>query len=143
MLRRRQPDVSAFADVPLFAGYDARDLAPLAAHADRLTVMPGATLAHAGRRAHEVVVLVSGRAEVVGGHGDGRPVGPGAVIGAAEELSGRPHETTVVAAEAVAALVLTGPAFRWAALELPGFRERIPASGASAVSADPAITRAA
>lgn len=128
---RRRPDLSAFADVALFAGYDARELAPLAAHVDRLTVLPGAALARAGRRPHEVVVLLSGRAEVAGGHGDGRPVGPGAVIGAAEELSGAPHAATVVASDAVTALVLTGAAFRWAVQELPGFRERIPLAPAA------------
>ena len=124
-MRRHRPDVSVLAGTDLFAGYDERALAPLAAHADRLTVLPGATLARAGRHPHEVVVLLSGEAQVLGGPADGSTLGPGAVIGASEELEGVAHAATVEAASGVSALVLTGPAFRWAAQELPGFRARL------------------
>ena len=127
-MRRNRPDVSVFAGTDLFAGYDERALAPLAAHADRLTVLPGAALARAGRHPHEVVVLLSGEAHVVGGPADGSTLGPGAVIGATEELYGVSHAATVEATSGVSALVLTGPAFRWAALELPGFRARLAAT---------------
>jgi len=118
---RHHPDVTALADAHLFAGYAPADLAPLAAHVDRLVVMPGATLAHEGRRPHEVVVVLSG--DVVERR-DGVVVGrrgPGAVIGAREELDGTAHESTLVAASAVDALVIPGRAFRWAAQSLPGF----------------------
>ena len=142
MLRRRT-EVPAFAGVPLFAGYGGRDLASLAPHADRLTVRPGAALAHAGRRPHEVVVVLSGRAEVLGGHGQGRTLGAGAVIGADEELTGEPHRATVVATGAVSALVLTGPAFRWAVQALPGFRDRIFAPARQQAADGAAIASAA
>jgi CRP-like cAMP-binding protein len=142
MLRRRT-DVPAFAGVPLFAGYGGRDLAPLAAHADRLTLPPGAALAQAGRRPHEVVVLLSGQAEVAGGQDEGRALGPGAVVGALEELTGAPHAVTVVATETVSALVLAGPAFRWAVQALPGFRDRLAAPTPEQVPSVAAIASAA
>jgi CRP-like cAMP-binding protein len=124
-MRRPRPDVSAFAGATPFARYGAHELAPLAPHADRLVVLPGAALAEAGRRPHEVLVLLSGTAYVSGGPGAGSEVAPGAVIGAREELAGRSHPATIVAGAGVSALVLTGPAFRWAVQSLPGLRDRL------------------
>jgi CRP-like cAMP-binding protein len=124
-MRRPRADVSAFAGADLFAGYGARELAPLAPHADRLIVLPGAALAEAGRCPHEVLVLLSGEAHVAGGPADGATLAPGAVIGAREELTGQPHAASVIAGAGVSALVLTGPAFRWAVQSLPGLRDRL------------------
>jgi len=102
-------------------------------------VLPGASLADAGRRPHEVLVLLSGTAYLAGGPDDGAALGPGAVIGAREELAGEAHRATVVAAGGVSALVLTGPAFRWAVQSLPGLRGRLgldqPADAADAAVA--------
>ena len=124
-MRRPRPDLSAFAGAAPFAGYGPSDLAPLAPHADRLVVLPGATLADAGRRPHEVLVLLSGEAYVTGGADDGAILGPGAVIGAHEELTGVAHRASVVAGGGVSALVLTGPAFRWALQSLPGLSAQL------------------
>jgi CRP-like cAMP-binding protein len=124
-MRRPRPDVSMFAAAVPFAGYGAHELSPLAPHADRLVVLPGAALAEAGRRPHEVLVLLSGEAYVSGGPDHGAALAPGAVIGAREELSGASHEATVVAGAGVSALVLTGSAFRWAVQSLPGLRGRL------------------
>jgi CRP-like cAMP-binding protein len=124
-MRRPRPDVSTFAGAVPFAGYGAHELSPLAPHADRLVVLPGATLAEAGRRPHEVLVLLSGEAFVSGGPDNGAALAPGAVIGAREELSGASHKATVVAGAGVSALVLTGAAFRWAVQSLPGLRGRL------------------
>jgi CRP-like cAMP-binding protein len=120
MLRHR-PDLSAFAGVTLFDRYDERSLAPLAAHADRLAVTPGVTLAHQGHRSHEVVVILSGDVAVSRDGVEVERLGPGAVIGAREELAGDAHDATVVAGSGVAALAITGPAFRWAVRSLPDF----------------------
>jgi hypothetical protein len=56
----------------------------------------------------------------------GRPVGalgPGTWIGAQELLAGAAHDCTLVAAEGLDALVLNGPAYRWAAQTLPGLAD--------------------
>jgi CRP-like cAMP-binding protein len=120
MLRHR-PDVSAFAGVPMFEGFDADVLAPLAPYADRLAVTPGVTLAPEGRHTHEVLVIVSGEVIVTRDGVAVDRIGPGAVIGADEELAGTAHDATYVAGAGVAALVLRGSAFRWAAQSLAGF----------------------
>jgi CRP-like cAMP-binding protein len=141
-MRRNRPDVSVFAGAAPFAGYSGPDLAPLAPYADRLVVLPGAALAEAGRRPHEVLVLLSGEAIVSGGARDGAVLRPGTVIGAAAELSGEAHAETVVAGGGVSALVLTGAAFRWAVQSLPGLRDRLDV-GQPADAPDAAVASAA
>jgi len=124
-------DLSAFDGVALFAAYDGRALAPLAAHADRVAVLPGVILAREGHQAREVLVILSG--EVLVSRGD-RPLdllGPGAVIGAREELDRTPHGATYVAGSGVAALALPGHSFRWAVQTLPGLA---PALGLTAAA---------
>lgn len=120
----RRTGVSVFEGVPLFDGYDDRALAPLASHTDQLVLAPGVALAREGRRSHEVVVILSGEVRV---SRDGTPMGTlgaGTVVGACEELSGRPHDVTLVAGAGVTALVIAGPAFRWAARTIDGFTDR-------------------
>lgn len=118
---RGHTDLSAFDGLDLFAGYDQHELASLARHADRVVVMPGVVLAHAGRHAHEVLVVVAGEVVVTRDGGEVGRLGPGSVVGAAEELSGDAHDATYVAAVATTVLALPGAAFRWAARTLPGF----------------------
>lgn len=118
---RHRPDVSVFAGIALFDGYPGRQLAPLARHADRLVVTPGTPLARQGSHAHEVVVIVTGEAVAVRDGLEVARLGPGAVVGAREELAAVPHDATVLAGPGLSALVLTGPAFRWAVRSLPGF----------------------
>ncbi len=120
MLRHRT-DVSAFDGVSIFDRYDERTLAPLARHVDRVAVMPGVALTHEGHRSHEVLVILSGDVVVARGGVEVDRVGPGAVIGAAEELAGVAHDATYLAGSGVAALALTGAAFRWAVQSLPDF----------------------
>ena len=70
-------------------------------------------------------MLLSGEAHLSGGSRDGAVLGAGAVIGAAAELADEAHAETVIAGSGVSALVLTGPAFRWAVQSLPGLRGRL------------------
>ncbi len=118
---RHRIDLSAFDGVTQFATHDRRALAPLARHVDRVAVMPGVALASQGRRAREVLFIAAG--EVLASR-DGEVVaalGPGAIIGAQEVVSGTPHDTTYLAGTGVAALALPAPSFRWALRSLRGF----------------------
>jgi CRP-like cAMP-binding protein len=99
--------------------YRHRSLTPLVAGADRLTVPAGTTLARPGRAAHEAVVVVRGEVLVMTDGGVERR-GPGAWIGAREVLAGERHAAAVVAGDDLDVVVLTPPALRWAARELPG-----------------------
>jgi CRP-like cAMP-binding protein len=133
MLRHHRPDVSALAEVPPFDHYGWRSLAPLARHADRIDVAPGTTLAWEGRRAREVLVVVRGDVVVLRGGSEVERQGPGTWIGAHELLEDAAYDATVVAGNDLSVLVLSGPAFRWAAQTLPDLvPDRTPPSGASA-----------
>lgn len=124
LLSWRRADVSVFDGVAAFAGYDHRALAPLARHADRLALTPGTTVAHEGHRTNEVVIVLAGELRAHLGGIEVGTLGAGTVVGASEELAGTPHEHTVVAADGVEVLTLTGPAYRWAARTLADFAVR-------------------
>jgi CRP-like cAMP-binding protein len=125
MIPHRRPDLSAFRGVALFGGYGRRQLAPLVPHVDRLVVAPGASLARAGRRPRQVVVIVAGEAAVRRFGVEAGRLGPGEVVGAAEETDGTAHDADVVAETAVSALVIEGRSFRWALRSLPGLADRL------------------
>lgn len=124
MLRHRA-DLSAFDGVAAFAPYDGRALAPLAPHVDRLAVMPGVALASEGRRAREVLFIVAGEVLVLRGGEQIDRLGPGAIIGARQEVSGTPHDATYVAGTGVAALAVPARSFRWALRSLEGFSSEV------------------
>jgi CRP-like cAMP-binding protein len=117
---RRGPDLSLLRQAALFDRYRDHELAPLARHVDRVTVTPGVTLTREGRRSREVLVVLSGEVAVRRREAEVGRLGPGAVVGARQELAAEPHDATLVAGTGVAALVIRGAAFRWAAHTLPG-----------------------
>jgi CRP-like cAMP-binding protein len=146
----RRTGVSVFEGIELFDGFDGRALAPLARHADPLVLTPDTTIARQGCRANEVVVLLSGEVEVSRDGTALGTLGPGAVIGACEELSGQPHDVSLVAGSGVTALVIAGSAFRWAAQTIAGFADRVLAgetarivAGLTSTSDRPCAPRAA
>jgi CRP-like cAMP-binding protein len=134
-MSRSRPDVSVLRAAAPFAAYHERELAPLAAHADRLDPRPGTPLARAGEHAREVVVVVEGDAVVMHGGGVER-LGPGSWVGAREVVGGEAHGETVVAGDGLRVVVLPAPAFRWATQMLPGLLDQVTAG------ADPAPVRA-
>jgi CRP-like cAMP-binding protein len=118
LLSRADPP-TALSGVAAFAGYDARTLAPLARHADRLRVPAGTLIARAGRPAREAVLVLGGDVAVITAGGVERR-GPGTWVGA-DEVAGRGRQpATVVAGDGLEVLVLAAPAFRWALQVLPG-----------------------
>jgi CRP-like cAMP-binding protein len=108
--RRARPAV--LDDLRPLAADDERVLAALARHADQVVVLPGVELAREGRRPHEVLAIRSGEVAVHRGGVEVGRLGPGDVIGAAEELAGDAHDRTYIAATAVRVVVLTGRAYR-------------------------------
>jgi len=127
-MSRSRPDVSVLRSALPFDAYDERELAPLARHADRLDLHPGTTLARAGERAREVVVVVEGDAVVMHRGGVER-LGPGSWLGAREVMGGGVHGDTVVAGDGLRVVVLPAPAFRWATQMLPGLSARVAPEG--------------
>jgi hypothetical protein len=104
-----------------FAPFDrapVRVLQELGPHVDRLRVPAGTVLAHEGRVARELVVVLEG--DVVGIHGGVDVVSgsTGTQIGAFGLLDRRPHDHTWIARTDLDVVVVNGPAFRWLAPSL-------------------------
>ncbi len=112
--RHRRPDIDPLLAVPALRDADRRHLALLAAHADRVRLPPGHTLARAGDTARELIAVVSGQAAVVAPDGRGAVLHAGAQIGLDEVVGGRRHTATIVTTTEVEAVVLTVPAVLWA-----------------------------
>ena len=133
--RRRHQDVEALLAVLGLRGADRRRLAELAPYTDRLRLPPGRALAHAGRTARELIVIVAGEAAVLDGDGVADVLHAGARIGGDEVLRNERHAATVVTASEVEVVVLNGPAVLWA------HREGLVAIGPSRPSVPaPALT---
>jgi CRP-like cAMP-binding protein len=128
--RSARADRSALAGVAPFDRYDARTLAPLGRHADRLRVREGTVLAQAGRPVREVIRVLAGEVAVITPGGVERR-GAGTWVGAEPMLARTAQRATVVAGPGLEVLVLPAPAFRWAAQVLPGLVAGVrgPASG--------------
>ena len=112
---------STVAELRGFAPFDrapVRVLRELGPHVDRLRVPAGTVLAHEGRVARELVVVLEG--DVRGIHeGDDVVTGStGTQIGAFGLLDRRPHDRTWIAQTDLDVVVVNGPAFRWLAPSL-------------------------
>ena len=112
---------STVAQLRGFAPFDRaplRVLRELAPHVDRVRVRAGTVLAHEGRVARELVIVVDGDVRATR---DGHEIvagSSGTQIGASGLLDRQPHDRTWVARTDLAVVVVNGPAFRWVAPSL-------------------------
>lgn len=121
---RRRTDAALVRQVPWLRAADARHLAALAPHTDRLRLPPGRVVARAGDLARELTVVVAGEATVERpGHAP-EVLTAGAQVGLAEVLCGSRHGATVVARSDLEVVVVNGPAVRWAQREGVGRTDR-------------------
>jgi hypothetical protein len=121
--RRRRHDTSTVLDhIRPFDRYPAKVVDHLGRHADRLRLREGTVIAERGRHAHEVVAILAGEVRTADGPA-GAPLEPGAWVGPRQLLAGEPHDRTLVAGPGVDVVVLNGPAYRWAAANLPGLAD--------------------
>jgi CRP-like cAMP-binding protein len=111
-MRRTRMNTEKFDGAPLFAGLSARQLAPIAAHADRLTIEAGRVLSRAGWTALELVVILDGIAIEAGGEHGWVSLGPGTALAPDAVATRGAFPATVTAATDLEILVVNGPAFR-------------------------------
>lgn len=99
-----------------FAPFDqapVRVLRALGPHVDRLRVRAGTVLAHEGRVARELLIVVDGDVRATR---DGHEVvvrSTGTQIGASGLLDRQPYDRTWIARTDLDVIVVNGPAFRW------------------------------
>lgn len=111
--------------IPLFEGLDPEDLQRIADTSEERTFDNGETLIREGEVGHELIVIVDGSVRVVQANPDGgereiRRYDAGQHIGELAVLRERPRAATVVAAEPVRGLVISGDALRSILRERPG-----------------------
>ena len=111
--------------IPLFEGLDPEDLQRIADTSEERTFDDGETLIREGEVGHELIVIVDGSVRVVQATADGgereiRRYDAGQHIGELAVLRERPRAATVVAAEPVRGLVISGDALKSILRERPG-----------------------
>jgi hypothetical protein len=106
-----------------FARYPTKVLDSLGRYADRVSVREGTVIATRGRSAREAIVVLAGEVRVVPDGGPPRSLGPGSWLGPPQILASEPHADTLVAGPGLEVIVLNGPAYRWAAANLPGLAD--------------------
>jgi CRP-like cAMP-binding protein len=105
--------------LPLFRALHKKEMERIGSLADELDVREGKTLLHQGDFAHEFMVVLEGRAEVVR---DSQPVaelGPGDFLGEAAALDRGQRNATVVARSPMRVAVMTDRDLRHIAKEMP------------------------
>jgi CRP-like cAMP-binding protein len=89
-------DTSRLAPIPLFAGLDERDLAPIAAAASEVEAAAGQTIAAENDFGHALYAIESGTAEVSANGKQLRTLGPGDVFGEIAVVSSGRRTASVV-----------------------------------------------
>ena len=121
--RSRRHDTSTVLDhVRPFDRYPTKVVDHLGRHADRLRLREGTVIAERGHHAREAVAILAGEVRAADGPA-GAALAPGAWVGARQLLAGEPYDRTLVAGPGVDVVVLDGPAYRWAAANLPGLAD--------------------
>jgi CRP-like cAMP-binding protein len=115
LLRNRPAyESSPLADLAPFSRLTRRELGPLAANADRVSVPEGTLVAREGWLAKEFIVVLGGEAIALRHGREVGRLGAGTQLGAMSLVDGVPNDVTVVAGTDLEVLVVHGPAYRWA-----------------------------
>lgn len=105
-------DLTYLRQLSIFAGLRSDILDSVGEHATRLDVDPGKTMYREGEPAKEMLVVLSGRLEVIKRHADGREariaeLGPGDVAGEMSLIDIQPRSADLRATEPTSVAVLT------------------------------------
>ena len=111
--------------IPLFAGLKRKERRALAPRADEVELEQGRTLVREGEWAYEFFAIEEGTVEVRRGTQLLGELGPGDFFGEMALVADTRRNATVVATSPVKLVVMTGPAFRQTARELPEVATRI------------------
>jgi CRP-like cAMP-binding protein len=105
--------------LPLFSALDRRGLQRVGSLADEVDVGEGKTLLRQGDFAHEFMVVLEGRAEVVRDSEHVAELGPGDFLGEAAALDSGQRNATVVARSPMRLAVMTDRDLRAIARDMP------------------------
>jgi CRP/FNR family transcriptional regulator, cyclic AMP receptor protein len=105
--------------LPLFSGLGKKEMQQVGSFADEVDVSEGKTLLHQGDFAHEFMVVLEGRAEVVRDSESVAELGPGDFLGEVAALDHGQRNATVVARSPMRVAVMTDRDMRHIAREMP------------------------
>ena len=112
-------DAQKLKELPLFSILDRHELDRIASLTDEVDIREGEELLHQGNFAHEFMVVVDGRAQVVRNGDAVAEVGPGDFLGEAAALDSGQRNATVVASSPMNVVVMTARDLRHIAREMP------------------------
>jgi CRP/FNR family transcriptional regulator, cyclic AMP receptor protein len=118
-------DEARLGAIPLFAGLAKKDRRRIAQQADEVDVEAGRHLVREGEFAYEFFAIEVGTAEVWRGDQYLADLGPGDFCGEIGLIGDTTRNASVVATSPLTAMVMTGPAFRQVARELPAVAKQI------------------
>ena len=115
----------ALAGVPMFATLSKKDRALLAQHVDEVTVPAGRDLAVQGKLGQEMMLIVSGGADVKRNGRRIAQLGPGDVVGELSLIDGKPRSATVTTTDETLMLAMHARDFTAVVNGSPEFQWRI------------------
>jgi CRP-like cAMP-binding protein len=118
-------DEARLAAIPLFAGLAKKDRRRVAQQADEVDIEPGRPLVREGEFAYEFFAIEEGTAEVRRGDQYLDDLGPGDFFGEIGLIGDTTRNASVIATSPLTAIVMTGPALRHLARELPAVAKQI------------------
>jgi CRP-like cAMP-binding protein len=118
-------DEARLKDIPLFAGLNRKERRALAPRADQVELEEGRQIVREGEWGWEFFSIQAGTVEVRRGEQLLAELGPGEFFGEMGLMEDTRRNATVVATSAVELVVMTAPAFRQTARELPGVAKKI------------------
>jgi CRP/FNR family transcriptional regulator, cyclic AMP receptor protein len=125
------PKLDMLAGVPLFAGFDRKQLRRVGQLCTGIDVEPGAVLCREGAAGGEFFIVVEGEAVVRVGVAEVDTIGPGDFFGELALLGGGPRTADVTAKTRMSLLVLSGAEFAAVLREEPQVAVKmLPAIGA-------------
>ncbi len=137
-MARRDHKTETLRSVPLFATASKRDLALLSSLCTETLLEKGRLLTVQGEVGRELIVLISGTADIVRNGEVIAQVGAGQHVGEVALFDGTPRTATVVATSDIRALVFSWTEFRSAISQLPHFEAQLQATVAARRAKAPA-----
>lgn len=122
---RRDQQIDALQNVPLFAGLTRKQLGIVAAQSTPISKRAGSVLAREGERGREFVLIVDGTARVEHGGKTIASIGPGEFFGEISLIDGKPRTATIVADTACDLLVVDLRSFSTLLDTVPGLSKQI------------------
>jgi len=125
MARTTDPKLKLIAAVPLFAGFNRREIEALGRLMDEVDVKEGRVLMREGAVGREFFIAVSGAVRVERNGRKVNELGPGDFLGEIALIDGGPRTATAIAAEPCRLLVLSAGSFRTLVSKYPTAQGKI------------------